>query len=413
MGRRILGIDIGDSHIAGVVLEQQRGTTLLHGFHCLPINELENPAEGIRLLCQALGWDGEVALCGLPLSLLSIRNLNLPFSDVKKITQTLPFELEEQLLTPPDLHSFDFSIGRKNGNGCLLVVFAILQDWLAEFLAGTAGAVDPDRVLPAMLPLAEQCARLRPDDESFLLVHADLHSMSIALVMAGRPMLFRRLSHPETMMLHSPFAVQGDTVNTEMPAARECVGTIANLILQSLDFFSMENRIKVSPQTVVLAGPFAGMDDALITFMSQALNMSVERLDLLQASQVIATEQQHEQWHATQMDRALAVALHGRSKDGLNLRKGPLAKKTGCPLPPPSPDCFSWRRLPDSLCCPWLSAVWYLPATPAECACRRANASHVSGNFSRGEQDPGAVYRDAGQNQVAARLGNSLAVFCK
>ncbi|MBM9613274.1 PilN domain-containing protein [Desulfobulbus rhabdoformis] len=327
MGRRTLGIDIGDSHIAGVVLEQQRGATVLQAYHCLPREERENPATAIVQLCNELSWSGEVCICGLPLSLLSIRNLILPFADVKKITQALPFELEEQVLTPPDSLCYDYRIARKNGNGCLLVVFAVAQDWLAALLAETTSAVDPDRVLPAMLSLAEQCSRYRPDDDPFLLVHADQHSMSISLVIDGRPMLFRRLSHPETMILHPPFEVEGDTVKGEMPAAQECVDVIAGLILQSLDFFRMENRVSAELETVVLTGPLAGMDDELIAHMSQALQMSVTRMDLLEQAQIVFTDEQRDQWSANQMDRALALALDGKKKAGLTLRTHHLAKK--------------------------------------------------------------------------------------
>nr|WP_320010229.1 type II secretion system protein GspL [uncultured Desulfobulbus sp.] len=327
MGRRTLGIDIGDSHIAGVVLEQQRGGTVLHGYHCLSRDELASPAAAIVQLCQALSWDGEICICGLPLSLLSIRNLQLPFSDVKKITQALLFELEEQVLAPPDSLSYDYRIARKNGNGCLLVVFAIAKDWLAAMLAETVHVVDPDRVLPAMLPLAEQCAHFCVDNAPFLLVHADLHSMSIALVIEGRPMLFRRLPHSEAMILHPPFEVDGDTVQSEMPAAGECVEYIAGLILQSLDFFRMENRVSSELSSVILTGPLAGVDDGLIAHLSQALQLSVKRMNLLDQAQVVATDEQREQWSANQMDRALALALEGKKKGGLTLRTHHLSKK--------------------------------------------------------------------------------------
>ncbi|MGD9947574.1 MAG: type II secretion system protein GspL [Desulfobulbus sp.] len=327
MGTRTLGIDIGDGHISGVVLEQQRRSTALLRWCCLPMEEGRNPATAIVQLCEQLSWDGEMCLCGLPLSMLSVRNLMLPFSDVKKITQALPFELEEQLLAPLDSVSYDFCLGRKNGSERLVVVFAADRDLLSELLEGIAGCVDPDRILPALLPLVEQCTRYRPDKEPFLLVHADLHSMSIALIVEGKPVLFRRLSHPEEMIVHPPFVLEEGKVRAELPAARECVGLLARLIEQSLDFFRMENKVGVHPASVILTGPLAGMDDSLVELLAASLHLPVQRMELIEQAKVVCTEEQRAQWHGSQMDRALGLALSGRNKGGLNLRKHHLAKK--------------------------------------------------------------------------------------
>ena len=329
MGTQTLGIDIGDGHISGVVLEQQRRSTVLLKWCCLPMQQGGDPASAIVQLCEHLAWDGEVCLCGLPLSLLSVRNLILPFSDVKKITQALPFELEEQLLAPLDSVSYDFSFGRKNGSASQLVVFSVDQDWLAELLAGIAASVDPDRIFPAMFPLAEQCNRHRADKEPFLLVHADLHSMSIALVIEEKPVLFRRLSHPEQMILNPPFILEGDKVHGQLPAAQACVEQLARLIEQSLDFFRMENRIGVHPESVLLAGPLAGMGDELVEILASSLQLPVERLELIDLARIDCSEEQRAQWHGSSMDRALAVALSGKKRSGLNFRKHHLAKKMG------------------------------------------------------------------------------------
>lgn len=327
MGTRTLGIDIGDGHISGVVLEQQRRTVVLRDWCSLPMSGDSHPAPFIVQLCEQLEWDGDVCLCGLPLSLLGVRNLTLPFSDVKKITQALPFELEEQLLAPLDSLTYDYCLGRKNGNGSLLVVFAADQEWLAGVLEGVAGRLDPDRILPAMIPLVEHYSRYRPDKEPFLLVHADLHSMSIGLVIDGQPVLLRRLSHPEQMIVHPPFTLDKGTVHADLPAAEDCVRQMVRLIEQSLDFFGMEHRIGVHPAAVVLAGPLAGMDDHLVAVMASALQLPVERMQLLELAQVVCTEEQRAQWHGSQMDRALALALSGKNTKGINLRKHHLAKK--------------------------------------------------------------------------------------
>ncbi|WP_448874001.1 type II secretion system protein GspL [Desulfobulbus propionicus] len=327
MGTRTLGIDISDGHISGVVLEQRRRATVLLNWCSLPIPEGSDRATCILQVCEQLDWDGEICVCGLPLSLLSVRNLTLPFSDVKKITQALPFELEEQLLAPLESLAYDAYLARKNGGDSLLIVFTVDQAWLGTLLGQIAERIDPDRVLPAMVPLAEQCIRFRRNKEPILLVHAEFHAMSIAFVVEGRPVLFRRISHPEQMIVHPPFTFENSRIIAQSPAAEQCMPLLASLIQQSLDFFRMESRIMDQPEEVLLTGPFAALDDSLIAMMSSALGLPVERLRLLEDAEVSCTEEQRTQWDGPRMDRALALALSGKSKSSLNLRKHHLAKK--------------------------------------------------------------------------------------
>lgn len=328
MGEQILGIDISDGHVAGVVLEQQRRSTQLLRWHSLDVPDEGDLAAVIQQLCEQLLWQGGPSLCGLPLSKISIRNLVLPFGDVKKIAQALPFELEEQLLAPLDTAVYDYSLCRRTGDERLLVVFTADAQWLGQLLADTNEHLDPDRVLPAMVALAEQIVKHQDDSKApFLLVHADLHSMNIALVLQGTPVFFRRLSHPEAMIMHPPFVVEHGLVRAEYPAAEECVSQLAALIEQSLDFFQIDNRVEGKPERIVLAGPLSSMDDGLVEMLSTALRLPVERLDLLGLSGMSCTEEQREQWHGPELDRALALALAAGKRGGINLRQGHLAKK--------------------------------------------------------------------------------------
>ncbi len=328
MGEQTLGIDISDGHIAGVVLDQQRRSSRLLKWHSLDVADDESLAASIQQLCEQLHWQGGPCLCGLPLSKCSVRNLVLPFGDVKKIAQALPYELEEQLLAPLDSTVYDFTRCRREGGERLLVVFASDAQWLGQLLAATSGQVDPDRVLPAMVALAEQIVSNQEQKKApFLLVHADLHSMNIALVLEGVPVFFRRLSHPEAMIVHPPFVVENGHIRAEYPAAEQCVSQLARLIEQSLDFFLMDHRVEGSPERIVLAGPLSTMDEGLVAMLSAALRLPVERLDLLQLSGLSCSEEQREQWQGPQMDRALALALAAGKRGGINLRQGHLAKK--------------------------------------------------------------------------------------
>ncbi|WP_028318820.1 type II secretion system protein GspL [Desulfobulbus elongatus] len=322
-----LGIDIGDSHITGVVLAQRGRHLEMRGCGTLPLADRAEPAETIRLLCEQLDWREGVCVCGLPLSLLSVRNLTLPFQDAGKIAQVLPFELEEQLLVPVETLITDFSLAGKNGAGTAVVAFSLEKSWLRALLDGLQGVADPDMVTPAMASLAVHLARQDKNRSNFLVVHVNLYAGSLALVLDGKPALFRRLAYPEEMILRPPFRRGHDQVEIVDPeAAAECVRLLCRSIERSLDYFRMEYREEGRPERIVLTGPLAQG-----TFIADAveadLGLPVERIDLLAANALACSEEVRGQWRGHACDRALALALQGFRRTGINFRKEAFARK--------------------------------------------------------------------------------------
>jgi len=327
MGVQSLGIDISDSHLTAVVLEQQRKRLVLNDCLSLPLADGADPAALIRQLCQQLDWKGGACVCGVPLSMLSVRNLTLPFKDVKKIAQILPFELEEQLLAPIDTLVTDFLVGKKEDAGASVVAFSLEKAFLGDLLEAVRDVVDPDVVTPAMAALAGQLARqskVRPD---FLLIHADWHSSAMVLVLHGQAVFFRRLSYPEEMILHPPFHFEEGRVEIpDQEAASECIRLFSRSVERSLEFFRVENKEEGRPERVVLTGPLA--EAPLFAEIVQAdLGLPVEAIDLLAANTVFCPEALRPQWHGQYFDRALSLALQGFKRAELNFRKEGLAKK--------------------------------------------------------------------------------------
>lgn len=155
-----LGIDIGDHYVTGVILEQQRKTVVLKACAKLPLRDATDPADQIGSLREQLNWRDGVAVCGLPLSFFSIRNLAVPFADRKKIVQILPSELEEQLPVPIETMLTEFVVSRKEESENTVLAFALEQHTLENLLTRIDAGVDPEIVLPSMTSLAVLLARL-------------------------------------------------------------------------------------------------------------------------------------------------------------------------------------------------------------------------------------------------------------
>ena len=177
MTRHTLGIDIGDSQVSGVALARQGRSLQLTGCCRLELAADTDPAGVAAAVCQVaehVGWQQGVVVLGLPLSRLSVRNLTLPFKDARSITQTLPFELEEQLLVPVDSLVSDFTlVGPTADGGSRVIAFSAEQDLLAGLLAGLQGRSDPEVITATVMALAACVTRDNPPGRQLLLFHLE------------------------------------------------------------------------------------------------------------------------------------------------------------------------------------------------------------------------------------------------
>jgi general secretion pathway protein L len=169
MARRILGLDIGNRAVRGVLLE-----TLYRGFTVVDHAEVpvsgpgedvepggaERPprdrqADAVRAMIAERGWSFDQAVVALPGASSASHLVSLPFTDPRRIEQTVAFEVESQI--PFDLAevAWDWQLlGVRAGRSDLLVA-VVRKEELAGLLAALAGAgVDPRAVLPPGAALA-------------------------------------------------------------------------------------------------------------------------------------------------------------------------------------------------------------------------------------------------------------------
>ena len=194
MTRHALGIDIGEAQVSGVALTRQGRSLQLTGCCRVELAADTDPAgvaAAVRQVGAQLGGPQAVTVLGLPLSRLSVRNLALPFKDARSITQTLPFELEEQLLVPVDSQVSDFLLaGSTPDGGSRVIAFSAEQELLAGLLGGLEGRPDPGVITPTGLALAAAVARDNPPGRPLLLVHLELPAATLVLVDGPVPVLW-------------------------------------------------------------------------------------------------------------------------------------------------------------------------------------------------------------------------------
>jgi general secretion pathway protein L len=285
--------------------------------------------QALPLLLSALSWSGSTCVSGLPLSLLSIRNLVLPFASEKKINQILPFELEEHLPVPVAEQVVAVLGMEESGDGARLLVAAVEKTQLRDYLdIFQAAGLDPGIVCPATLAPVRAYAEIEGHDEAFVLVHADMRSLSLAVCRHGRTMFLRRLPYPEEVITDRLFDVQGErVVFTDAGAAKDVVDSICRDMQRCLEFCRVAMDLDLEPHKVILTGPMQSAQ-GFADCIERELGLPVRAADLAADLSLAVNERLGEDWQAAWYDRPLALALlAGRKNVAGNFRKDEFAAR--------------------------------------------------------------------------------------
>lgn len=326
-----MGIDISDGLLTGVVTEPRGKGRRVVSYGSLALDDVGDLSLRTAELLELLEWQGGQSVCGLPLSMLSLRNLLMPFKGEKKIGQVLPFELEDQLIETVDRQLTEFKVTEETETGCRVAAMTIDKQFLQAILAGLQEkGVDPDVITPGIVAVSGALLTPEKSKSEVLVLHADLHSISLALYRQGLGVFYRQLSYPERMITHPPFSYHQGRPQLDNPEeAEQCIRQLCQAIEQSLDFFRLLNNATLAIDRAVLTGPMAelpGMEEQINTI----LRLPVERGDVCAAASVEVPEKLLPHWLPFRYDRALALSLHGAQKKlTFNFRSKEFAKSKG------------------------------------------------------------------------------------
>jgi len=162
MAQRILGLDLGSRQVKAVLLE-----TTLRGFSVAASAEapVPDPAEGqslrerqlaaARELLAARGWSFEGSVATVPGVAAASHFVTLPFSDVRRIEQTIQYEVEAAIPFDLDQVSWDWQALDLQPGRSDLFIGVVRKEEMTTLLSGLATAgVDPAVVVPAAPTLA-------------------------------------------------------------------------------------------------------------------------------------------------------------------------------------------------------------------------------------------------------------------
>lgn len=194
MAQTVIGLDIGSSSIKMMRLEASlfRFEFVDFSEHPLPAN-VDLPWEQLvtnvlQVLFSDRDMKADKVVASLPGRHVSTRILTLPFSDKKKIDQTLPFEIEGLVPLPLEDILLDYEVLDTGPEGTqTLVLFTekkVLESHLN--LLREAG-IDPNTVLPASIALGNLWKEIAPtEQEPYALVDLGESETSLCVVYQGK-----------------------------------------------------------------------------------------------------------------------------------------------------------------------------------------------------------------------------------
>ena len=293
MTKRLIGIDIGRHTLRLALLSREQGTVSVVSVMESPHEEVADQVAWLQEYLKDDSHIGDRLAACLPSSAALVRRLAFPFSDRRKITAALPFELAAQLPVALDDYTTVMQPPVRNADGATVVAAAVKTSLLTETLAPFDALAIPLHILD-LAPYA-YVAGLKGFLADGVLVSAMEQGTSLALVHSGEVLDYR----------HLPFGI-------DMPVADR-----AQAIHREATALGRAQQLG-GAMTLQLMGPLATPE--LLTALG-ALRDQVELLSIDINGQTIAAP------FLPAVALALRAADTGKAQ-AFNLRQGPFALKS-------------------------------------------------------------------------------------
>ena len=312
MSRKVLGIDIRNETVTAVLLHSSLREHRVEDFIHLPFSGPEDPerslSSALQTLTEKMDLTGSDFVVSIPANQVIFRNLQIPFSNTKKIRMVLPFELETTLPYAAEDLVIDFHAlnGTPAGDKTELIAAAIEKSKLSPYLEALASIkADPEKLTLGGLPTALCLANQADPEEDQLFIEIDDTYGTLFIMAGGRLQLIRSFPLPSAGPAKAP--------------------QLCAQIQQTLAAFLESSELNFEPIEVVASG--IGLDEAdIIPQLSEALDIPVKTASTVDRLDIPMGTNAERPWIPVQMDNALALALmEVEGYDGLNFHKGQFA----------------------------------------------------------------------------------------
>jgi general secretion pathway protein L len=326
MPGKILGIDINEDFISAVQITS--GLKGLQVLSCLslPVNKDIDLISALNELSQKMELKSDTYVASIAGGNISYQNLTMPFTDPKKIKQTLPFEMETLIPFPIDDLLIDFNMIKSSDQSEILAVYA-KKALISECLETLKPlGIHPDVIDIRPVPIGLWLLSQVETPDNGLLIDIGLRRITVVLFLERRIALIRNMSIGDEINSASTFtgvdSPPEKLIETISKSLRLCVKN-------TLRPFSLHMKMEITPEKAFITGigaQYPGIIDAI----SDQFGIPVEQIDVSRDKRIRMDDVLAAQWNPALMDGALSLTVRESKKGyGFNLRKGEFEIKKG------------------------------------------------------------------------------------
>jgi len=325
MPRTIIGLDITEDIVTAVQVKSLMQGYQIIGCSAVPITEAGGISAALRAVCEAIDFRGSACNSVIEDGHVSFRNLSMPFADLRKIRQTIGFELETVMASTIEKHIIDFIDVGRSGLQTDLIAASVKREYIGAHLAILAElGIEPEILGIRNVSLANQIILQQNNPANGILLYLGSQSCSIVLFLDRKIVLIRQLafSCKELAVAASLAAKREKADQLNSQDFESDLISLCRTINLTLRGFQVESGMDLRPERVFLAGP-GGLVPEIASIMANELGISVSLLNLRETAQNIQLSQDLENIYNPQlMDNGLALAIReSRKGKGFNFRR--------------------------------------------------------------------------------------------
>jgi len=318
MPGKLLCLDIDHDSVSAVQVQSGlKGYRVLSCAHAVAEGEGSWEA-ALQDISRGMDLASDIYRVTIPADQASYRNLQMPFREVKKIKQTLPFEVESMIPFPVDEVVVDFLVTDRAEQSEILAV-SLRKDYIKESLGRLkAYGIEPDLLEIRGFPLVSWLLKRQATPGDGLLLDIGFRRATMVFFLRRRISLVRSLPLKSDPSRRGDGDSGPDTATPKQLASR--MEFLCRDIQNTMHAFKCANKSASNPRKIFVAGdgaiPGAG------EMIGRFFDLPVEQINVRRDKRVTMDKKIAEAWNPLSMDHALALALREERREaGLNLLK--------------------------------------------------------------------------------------------
>lgn len=323
MPSKILALDISADAISAVQIKSGlKGSEITACVH-IKLQGEDGLDNALKSLSEQIELKNDIYQASIASSFISLRNITMPFNDLKKIRQALPFDIEPLVPISVDEFLTDFYVIERS-NETKLIAGAVKKEYIAKYLQQLQeNSINPEglniRCVPTVMNLLKQ--QEKPDNGLFLDI--GFKHITLILFIKRRITLIRTIPVNGGIQLTSSYPGHSDdrdrikTIEKIQSRFKSFCRTIRNTIHSH----SYNLNQDLAPEKIFYTGTGA-IYSKTKELLEEYLGISAEKIDLSKHNSLFINSAIAQDWNPLFMDNALALALGTNKKgEGFNFRR--------------------------------------------------------------------------------------------